>query len=553
MKLVNLLLVVLSILNFSSVVWATPSSEIMAIDAWDEEGEVEAPEEDTEDEEDGEVNRLTPEKMARLKQLATADQLYLAGEKIAATRLYRQVKPAWEIETGDRPGDEIPTPFYDPNLLDPGAKVYWRNYQQGKEQQLESKIFASIELLTQKYPEFIPGHISYAETLKNYDRQTESLEVLEKAVNLYPNESKLVQAKINADLADERWLEASITARQFALFNPQHPEAEEFTNKAVSYLETYRSKLKSQLTWNTIGNVITGTLGFALTGNLFGPISAVETTSMLLRGESAIGEKVAENAKKKLPLLEDEQIVNYVREIGHKIANVSGRDDFNYEFYVIMDEQFNAFALPGGKVFVNTGAILNTDSEAELAGLLAHEIAHAVLSHGFQLVTKGNLTANVVSYIPYVGSTASNLIVLNYSREMEKQADIFGTRMLVGADYAADGVRNLMVKLQEFYDQDQKNNPAPPVWLSTHPDTQARINYMEQLIVNNNLNRYGYEGVSRHLEITDRVATLWQEYQDCLDKLEKKDKNKAIAIQRCANYKAVTQQEEEMSNSEMEE
>ncbi len=566
MKLVNLLLVVLSIFNSSSIVLANPSFDMMQTeveeieeyegdeDEKEEVGEVVEVEEVEEDEdekeeeveEEEEVKEPTPEEMARLKQLATADHLYLAGEKIAAARLYREAKETWKIEHfGDRTQDEIPTPFYDPAELNPGGKVYWRNYQQGKKQQLESKIFASIELLTKKHPEFIPGHIGYAETLKAYEKEEESLLVLEKAFNRYPNESKLLKAKINADIEAERWLEASISARQFALFNPKHSEAEEFTQLAEEYLEKYRSKLKSQLTWNAIGNAIVGTVGFALTGNLFGPISAVETISILLRGESAIGENIAKNAKKVMPLVEDEEIVNYVQEIGNKIINVSGRDDFNYEFYVVMDEQFNAFALPGGKVFVNTGAILNTDSEAELAGLLAHEVSHAVLSHGFQLVTKGNLTANVVGYIPYVGSTASNLIVLNYSRDMEKQADIFGTRMLVGAGYAADGVRNLMVKLQEFHDKDQEDNPAPPAWLSTHPNTKSRVNYMERLIVDNNLNRYTYEGVSRHFDIKDKVKVLWKEYKDCLKKAEKEKKDNAIAAKQCANNKTESEESKE--------
>ena len=532
MKLVNLLLVFLGIFSSSTIVLANPSPVVMEAEEVEEIKEKGKKEKQEEDEA---LKDPTPEEMTRLKQLATADHLYLAGEKIAAARLYREVKEAWKIEQRNRYRDKRPNPFYDSAKLNPGGKVYWRNYQQGKEQQLESKIFASIELLTKKYPEFIPGHISYAETLKAYDREAESLLVLEKAVNRYPKESKLLKAKINADIEAEKWLEASIAARQFALFNPQHPEAEEFTLLAEEYLANYRSKLKSKLTWNAIGNAIAGTVGFALTGNLFGPISAVETTSMLLRGESAIGEKVAKNAKKRLPLVEDEEIVNYVKEIGNKIVKASGRDDFDYEFYVVMDEQFNAFALPGGKVFVNTGAILNTDSEAELAGLLAHEIAHAVLSHGFQLVTQGNLTANVVSYIPYVGSTASNLIVLNYSRDMEKQADIFGTRMLVSSGYAADGVRNLMVKLKEFHDKDREDNPPPPAWLSTHPNTKSRVNYMERLIVDNNLNRYAYEGVSRHLDIKDKVKLLSKEYKDCLKKAEKAKKDKAIAAKQCAN------------------
>ena len=553
MKLVNLLLIVLGIFSPYSIVLAQSSPEIMHIEAWEEEevekgkdGEVEGVEEEEEEKEEEEVKEPSPEEMARLKQLATADHLYLAGEKIAAARLYREAKETWKIEQSGRYKNEIPTPFYDPAELNPGGKVYWRNYQQGKEQQLESKIFASIELLTKQHPEFIPGHIGYAETLKAYEREAESLLVLEKAFNRYPNESKLLKAKINADIEAERWLEASISARQFALFNPKHSEAEEFTQLAEEYLEKYRSKLKSDLTWSAIGNAIFGTVGFALTGNLFGPISAVETISILLRGESAIGENIAKNAKKVMPLIEDEEILNYVQEIGNKIATVSGRDDFDYEFYVVIDEQFNAFALPGGKVFVNTGAILNTDSEAELAGLLAHEISHAVLSHGFQLVTKGNLTANVVGYIPYVGSTASNLIVLNYSRGMEKQADIFGTRMLVAAGYAADGVRNLMVKLQEFYDKDKENYPTPPAWLSTHPNSTSRVNYMERLIVDNNLNRFAYEGVSRHMEIKDKAKVLWQEYKDCLKK-EKEAKNyNAIAAKRCANNKTESEKVEEV-------
>ena len=176
-----------------------------------------------------------------------------------------------------------------------------------------------------------------------------------------------------------------------------------------------------------------------------------------------------------------------------------------------MDDQLNAFALPGGKVFVNAGAIMNMDSEAELAGLLAHEIAHAALSHGFQLVAKGNLTANVVQYIPYIGSAAANLIVLNYSRDMERQADVYGTKMLVGAGYAADGVRNLMVQLDEIAKED--DHPLPPAWLSTHPETKTRIRSLENLIVSHNLDRYAYEGVSRHSKIKKKVNKLWKEYQ----------------------------------------
>ena len=171
-----------------------------------------------------------------------------------------------------------------------------------------------------------------------------------------------------------------------------------------------------------------------------------------------------------------------------------------------MDDNLNAFALPGGKIFVNIGAIMETESEAELAGLLAHEIAHAVLSHGFQLVTEGNLTANLFGNIPYVGGIATNLIVLNYSRTMEEEADIFGTRMLAASGYAADGVRNLMAILAS------DERPSPPAWLSTHPDTNERVNYLETFIIENGFNRYAYEGITRHQYIQEKVNQRWEEY-----------------------------------------
>jgi predicted Zn-dependent protease len=230
---------------------------------------------------------------------------------------------------------------------------------------------------------------------------------------------------------------------------------------------------------------------------------------ILLQGESSAGDRLAESARRQLAMVEDEEIVNYVAEIGHKLAKVAGRDDLEYKFHVVNQEAVNAFALPGGKIFVNAGAILETNSEAELAGLLAHELSHAILSHGFQMVAQSNLTANVVLFIPYVGNTATNLIVLNYSREMETEADVLGTKILAASGYAADGVRNLMIKI----DRQQEQKQAPPAWLSTHPETGNRVAYLEELIVSNKLNRYSYEGVERHWQIKQKVRQLLTESQ----------------------------------------
>lgn len=542
MKSLNLCLIILHIIIFPGLTLAESSrltgvndqtSLINTLDTESEEAEENESKEDSDiestentegsnsetEEKEKKAQELTPEEIARLEKFATADQLYLAGYKAEAAKIYREVKEVWQLEKeqNKQKKEEAVKVFDDPGELSPAGRVFWRNYQRGKEKQQQSQVLSALKLLTTREPQFIPGHIHYAQVLKQYERQEESIAVLNRAVSRYPNQPQLLKAKIDADVAEDKLLDASILARQFALFNPDVPEAEEFNQLAEEYLAQYQSNLRSKIKWNTVGNAIAGTVGFALTGNLFGPLSALQTTSAILKGESSVGESTAKQAKKQLPLVEDPKILEYINEIGQKVAVASGRNEFDYEFYLVMDEQLNAFALPGGKIFINAGAIMNTDSEAELAGLLAHEVSHSALSHGFQLVTQGNLTSNIISYIPYVGSTASSLIVLNYSRGMEKQADIFGTRILVNSGYAADGVRNLMVKLDEFHQQE--DNPDPLPWLSSHPNTKQRVQYMEKLIVEQNLNRYAYEGVARHLEIKELVQAKWQEYEKCVEEV----------------------------------
>jgi len=451
---------------------------------------------------------LSPEELARQKKLIEADQLYLSGQMGAAQQLYREAKDPFKAEA---PAQEKPTAIYDPAKLSAAGSVYWRMSGEGLAQNLETKIMVPLQFLVQQYPEFIPGHLRYAQALKDYRQSEKALQVLEQATALYPGEADLLKAKIALLDEQKKWLEASLEARQFALLYADNPQSSEFAALADENLERYKRHVRRELRGNAIANVITGALGYVLTGNLFGPISAVDSTVMLLRGESSVGESVANRAKKYLPLMEDEQVFNYVREVGNKLAIVAGREDFQYEFYVVMDDDINAFALPGGKVFVNAGAILHTNSEAELAGLLAHELSHSVLSHGFQLATQGNLTANVTQYVPY-GGTLANLLVLNYSRDMERQADVLGTRILASSGYAADGMRNLMVTLDK-----EERDRAVFAWLSSHPDAKERISNLETLIERNGYNRYAYEGVARHLEIQKRVAQLLKEYKERKD------------------------------------
>lgn len=444
---------------------------------------------------------LSPEEITRQLKFIEADRLYLAGKIPEAEKIYREVKQPFAKTSENQ---QRKAAILDPTQLSPGGKVYWRESEAGIAKKLETRTLVPLQLLVEQYPEFIPGHIRYAEVLKQYDRTKEALDILERASSLYPDQPELIKARITALAADKKWMEASLAARQFAILNPKDPQAPEFTKLAEENLNRYKSYTQGEIRGNVIGNIITGALGYAVTGSLLGPFSALDSTIMLLQGEQAIGESVAKQAKKQLSVIIDEPILAYVNEIGQKLAKVGGRDEFKYEFFVIPEESLNAFALPGGKIFINAGAIAKTNSEAELAGLIGHELSHVLLSHGFQLVSQGNLISNVTQYLP-LGGTIGQLFALSYGRDMERQADNLGTRLIVATGYAADGLRNLMVTLEK----QQKN--APPSWLSSHPGGSERVSYLENLITRSNYNRYAYEGVGRHLEIQARVKKLLEE------------------------------------------
>ena len=455
---------------------------------------------------DPEAAALEQENWFQRELMIEADRLYLAGDTAAAAALYRQAKN----RTWRNPDEleQIPAePFSDVEQLSPAGRVYWRESARGVEAGRESQTLVPLGLITQEVPAFIPGHLLYVELLQVYERPEEAATVLEQALTLYPYHPDLLQAQIELMMTQEEWIEASIAARQFFLLNPDHPEAEAYDALADENLRRFKSATNARIRNNAIANLFTGAAGYLLTVGLYGPFTALNSALVLLQGEKSIGEQVAASARQQLPLSEDEELLAYVRGIGDKLAAVAGRDDFDYTFDVVLDPELNAFALPGGKVFVNAGAILATDSEAELAGLLSHELSHAVLSHGFQLVTQGNLTASLTQYLPLPG-LATNAIVSGYSRQMERQADIVGTQLLASSGYAADGMHGLMLDLEERYG----DRPVIP-WLSSHPVPQARVDYLQAIIENGGYDRYAYEGILTHEAMQARAGAELAAYE----------------------------------------
>ncbi len=185
----------------------------------------------------------TPEEIARQQKLMEADKLYLAGQIPEAEKLYREVKKPF---TKTNIPEERKAAIADPTQLSPGGKVYWREAEAGIASKLQTRTLVPLQLLVDQYPEFIPGHIRYAEVLKQYDRPKEALDILERASSLYPDQPELIKARVTALAGDKKWMEASLAARQFAILNPKDPQAPEFTKLAQDNLKRYKSHIRAR-------------------------------------------------------------------------------------------------------------------------------------------------------------------------------------------------------------------------------------------------------------------------------------------------------------------
>lgn len=420
-----------------------------------------------------------------------ADRLYRQGDTAAAEKLYRQVKP--EFAAHAQP--VAPEPIYEATELGTESLTYWNNAQEAVAEGNTRMAVLSLQLLVDKQPGFIPAHLQLAELLQSSDRSEEAIAVLEQAAILYPDSSEIVMTQARALSEAGKHLEASIAAREFALLYLDHPQAREFSDFAKAELNTFMQSRQQ----NSIAGGVLNILGGIFSGNRVpweswdSAAETYEIVQLMLSDESEFGSKVADQYAQQLPLVEEPQVLDYVTQVGMAVAQLMGRD-FDYEFYVVRDNSMNAFALPGGKVFVNTGAILAAQSEAELAGVLAHEVAHSVLSHGTQSMFRDNLLAQFSNQVT-IADFVTGLLSSHFSRQQEQQSDILGTRVLSTAGYAADGLRNFMATLNQHTRSDEID------YFSTHPAPAARVEYLEELIQRNGYNRFALEGVDKHSEI----------------------------------------------------
>ena len=209
--------------------------------------------------------------------------------------------------------------------------------------------------------------------------------------------------------------------------------------------------------------------------------------------EISEGQKVAAQVWKQMPVLPDSNPVSqYVQQLGMKLAKYAPGYKWPYNFHVVNSEDINAFALPGGSIFVNLGTIQAADTEAQLAGVMAHEISHVVQRHSTCNITKQQTPSllaglgQIVAGIALPGATGAivqqgigltaGLSFLRMSRDAEKQADLMGTDILYDAGYDPRALPQFFETIQGKYGEGGSQ------FLSDHPNPGNRVGYVNDEI-----------------------------------------------------------------------
>jgi Zn-dependent protease with chaperone function len=200
--------------------------------------------------------------------------------------------------------------------------------------------------------------------------------------------------------------------------------------------------------------------------------------------DAELGRQLSQDAEKQLPMLNNARVDDYLNRLGQRLAANAPGEKFSYRFRAVNDRSINAFALPGGYLYIHRGVIEAAENEAQLAGVMGHEIAHASLRHGTNQASRASaaqLGLGILGGVLGSGSTGAVLtqvganifagtFLLTYSRNAERQADLGGTQMLYDAGYDPRAMAQFFEKLHA-----QGQRSRMPEWFSSHPRPENRM------------------------------------------------------------------------------
>lgn len=208
--------------------------------------------------------------------------------------------------------------------------------------------------------------------------------------------------------------------------------------------------------------------------------------------EVQMGASYAQQVNEQLPIVQDAEINRYINVLGDSIARLTNRGDLEWHFYVVDSKDVNAFALPGGFIYVNRGLIERADRMDELAGVLGHEIGHVVLRHSvkqMEQMQRANVGISLLCVLsPSVcGSQATSAAIQvggaavfsKFSRDDEAQADENGFQNVIRAGIHPEG---LVTMFQKLLDERKTRPTGVDAWFQSHPLEESRIADVQHLI-----------------------------------------------------------------------
>ena len=224
----------------------------------------------------------------------------------------------------------------------------------------------------------------------------------------------------------------------------------------------------------------------------------VQRTSLTRDQELQLGKEAAAQVEREMEVVQNPEIERWLNQIGQRLAKAPQANAYPYYFKLVNEDSINAFALPGGPMYVHAGLLKAADNESEVAGVLAHEMSHVALRHGAAQISKqqtwGTLFGVIGTAIGAVSggqcgmlcqageigtSLAENSVLMKFSRGYEHDADLNGARMMAGSGWDPLGLPRFFEKLEA-----KLGTAAEPkglsLWMSSHPATGSRIQYVSE-------------------------------------------------------------------------
>jgi beta-barrel assembly-enhancing protease len=208
--------------------------------------------------------------------------------------------------------------------------------------------------------------------------------------------------------------------------------------------------------------------------------------------EQRLGDAIAHDINQHIPLVQDPLAIRYVNQLGLRIAQTSERPNVPYRFYIVNSAVVNAFALPGGHIYVTRGLIDRTDNAAELSAVLAHEVGHVAARHGAQALERELRTGSAMSMFweLFLGrepalleqralGLGGRLWFATHSRRAEREADRLAVRYMIRSGMHPEGMITMLEGLLEEEAQEARQDVE---WFSTHPTTDERLRMLRRKV-----------------------------------------------------------------------